>query len=486
MSEQTIQLIIVFTFMSVALLIGLRGYRITRKEPEDYFLADRSFGTLVLLLTMFASLMSAFTFFGGAGQVYSSGMEWFIVMGIMDGFLVAVFWYLIGSKQWKLGKKYHYITLGEMLGERFGSPFLRGAISIISLFWLFPYLMLQQMGGGYALSGLTGGAISYPVGAGIITLFILTYVVLGGMRGVAWTDVFQGILMIACIWIALVFIGRGIGGPEVAATKVLAEAKSIFTLGDSWTPQMIWSASVSVALGVICFPQINQRFFVGKSEKILQRSFIIWPLLCLLLFLPPFLIGAWGRAIVPGLANPDTVLSVMLGMYTPFWFSALVISGAMAAMMSSADSMLLSASSYLTHDIYKKFLNPRASNKRENFMGRLIVAIFAIFSYLASLLQPGTLVEIGLIAFGGFAQITPLLFLSLYWKKTTTYAIIISLFASESFYMISKFVPGVPDKYFGLDSSIIGVALAACLTIIISSFSTHSRTERLELFTHDT
>jgi SSS family solute:Na+ symporter len=482
MGREISQLAIVLVFMAIALFIGLRGYRFTRREPEDYFLASRSLGTLVLLLTMFATLMSAFTFFGGAGQVYSTGMEWLLVMGVMDGFLVALLWYVIGSQQWKLGQRHRYMTLGEMLEGRFGSCTLRIMVSLVSLFWLFPYLMLQQMGAGYALAGLTRGVIPYSVGAGLITIFMLIYVVLGGMRGVAWTDTFQGILMLVCIWLALIFMGRALGGPVIAASKILSQAERVFTLGDPWTPQMMWSAAVSTALGVICFPQINQRFFAGKSEEVLQKSFILWPLLCLLLFFPAFLIGAWGAGIVPGLERADTVLSVMLDSYTPFWFSALIISGAMAAMMSSSDSMLLSASSYLTHDIYKRVLNAQASNEREDWVGRLLVALFAILAYLASLLQPGSLVGIGLVAFGGFAQLTPLLFLSLYWKRTTATGMIAALLISEGFYMGSKFIPGIPASYWGWDSSIIGIIMGTILVFLVSSLSSHSPKEKVQVF----
>ena len=482
MTREIVQFTVVMMFMLIALLIGLRGYRLTKREVEDYFLASRSMGTLVLLLTMFATLMSAFTFFGGPGRVYSTGMEWMLVMGIMDGFLVALLWYLIGARQWKLGQKHRYITVGEMLEHRFGSGTLRVLISVISLFWLFPYVMIQQMGAGYALEGLTRGAISYPVGAGIITVFMLIYVVLGGMRGVAWTDTFQGLFMLVCVWLALVVIGKSIGGPEMAASKILSEARRVFTLGKSWTPQMIWSAAASTALGVICFPQINQRFFVGKSEKVLQRAFIIWPLLCLLLFFPVFLIGAWGAGVVPGLSKPDTVLSVMLDRYTPFWFASIVISGALAAMMSSSDSMLLSASSYLTHDIYKRVIDPRATTRKEDWVGRLVVAVFAILAYLASLASPGSLVGIGLVAFGGFAQLTPILLISLYWKRVTAAGIITALIASEGFYMASKFVPDVPSSYGGWDSSMVGVVIGTVVIVIVSLLTSHSQGEEIQVF----
>ena len=419
---------------------------------------------------MFATLMSAFTFFGGPGQVYSTGMEWFLVMGIMDGFLVPVLWYLIGSRQWKLGQKHRYITLGEMLEGRFSSCALRVLVSLVSLFWLFPYVMLQQMGSGYALTGLTGGVIPYSVGAGLITVFMLVYVVIGGMRAVVRTDVFQGLFVFASIWLAFILIIRSVGNPTVIGSRILLESKRVFTLGGSWTPQMMWSAAISTAFGVICFPQINQRFFAAKSERVLQKSFILWPFLCLLLFLPAFLIGAWGTIVVPGLEKPDTVLPIMLDGYTPFWFSALIISGATAAMMSSCDSMLLSASSYLTHDIYKRILNVEADEKREQWIGRLVVAIFAITAYLVSLFEPGSLVTIGLVAFGSFAQLTPLLLIALYWKKCTATGMLTALISAEGFYMVSKFVPGIPDNYWGWDSSLIGVIIGTGLVLLVSYF----------------
>jgi SSS family solute:Na+ symporter len=468
--------------MMVALFIGLRGYRLTGKGVEEYFLAGRSLGTVVLLFTMFATLMSAFTFFGGPGQVYATGMEWMLTMGIMDGFIVAILWYVVGMRQWRLGRRYGYITLGQMLGSRFGSGSLKAVVSVLSLFWLFPYLMIQQMGAGLALETLTGGYIPYALGAGVITVFMLVYVVLGGMRGVAWTDTFQGLFMMVCIWLALIVIGIHLGGLEQASQRVLQVAPRVFTLGESWTPQMIWSAAAATALGVITFPQVNQRFFVGRSEKVIRRAFILWPVLCLLLFVPTFLVGAWGAGFVSGLPKPDAILSVMLGRYAPFWFASIIVSGALAAMMSSSDSMLLSASSYITNDLYLPALRGEGRTKSAGLVGRVIVAVFAVASYVASLKAPRSLVSIGLVAFGGFAQFTPVLLLSLYWRGTTKQGALTALFVSEAFYIASKFTAVVPASYGGWDSSLVGVALAFCITVGISCLTAHSKHERLSRF----
>jgi len=482
MTSNFLSFLIVVGFMMVALFIGLRGYRVTQRTAEDYFLASRSLGTAVLLLTMFATLMSSFTFFGGPGNVYATGMEWMLVMGLMDGFLVALLWYVVGARQWRVGRRHRYITVGEMLGDRFNSTVLRVLVAVVSLFWLFPYVMMQQMGAGYALSGLTGGAIPFGVGAGLITAFMIIYVALGGMRGVAWTDTFQGLVMLVCVWVALIVIGRSAGGVNAAGARVMEEAPRVFTLGDPWTPQAMWSAAIGTALGVISFPQINQRFFVGRSSAVLRRAFILWPILCLLLFLPAFLIGAWGAGLVPGLEKPDTVLSVMLGDFAPWWFASIVISGALAAMMSSSDSMLLSAGSYLTHDVYKRLVDPGADARRENLVGRVMVVTFALVAYLFSLRSPGSLVAIGLLAFGGFAQLTPVLLVSLYWKRATGVAMILAVVLSEGFYLLSKFTPLLPGTYAGWDASMVGVVLATVVLVGVSAVTAPRDGERPEVF----
>ena len=139
-----LQVGIVVGYLLVALAVGVAAYRVTERTAEDYYLASRTFGTVVLLFTVFATLLSAFTFFGGPNIAYAFGPEWILVMGLMDGVLFAVLWYVVGYKQWLLGRRHGYVTLGEMLGDRFGSPALRALVAVVSLFWLFPYVMLQN------------------------------------------------------------------------------------------------------------------------------------------------------------------------------------------------------------------------------------------------------------------------------------------------------------------------------------------------------
>ncbi|MFC6725171.1 sodium:solute symporter family protein, partial [Halobium palmae] len=206
-----VQVGVVAGYLLVALAVGLLAYRVTDRTAEDYYLGGRSVGTLVLVFTTFATLLSAFTFFGGPNLAYSAGPEWILVMGLMDGVLFAILWYVVGYKQWLVGRRYGYVTLGEMLGDRFGSTRLRAVVAGISLFWLFPYVMLQQMGAGEALVGLTDGVVPYWAGAALITAFMIVYVVVSGLRGVAWTDTIQGLFMLSVTWVAVAWVLAEVG-----------------------------------------------------------------------------------------------------------------------------------------------------------------------------------------------------------------------------------------------------------------------------------
>jgi len=489
-----LQLGIIVGYLLVALAVGLVAYRLTERTAEDFYLASRTFGTVVLLFTVFATLLSAFTFFGGPDNAYSLGPEWILVMGLMDGLIFAVLWYVIGYKQWLLGQREGYVTLGELLDDRFNSRRIRGLVAGVSLFWLFPYVMLQQIGAGAAIEGLTAGAVPFWGGATLITVFMIVYVALAGMRGIAWTDTLQGLFMLAMIWLAFGWVLLAVdGGIGTINAGLQANAPEFFALGGgAYTPQFMLTFAISIALGVTMFPQINQRFFAAKSERVLKRTFTLWPILVLLLFVPAFLLGSWaaGLGIEANVAAGESVLPVLLETYTPTWFAALVIAGAIAAMMSSSDSMLLSGSSYFTRDLYRPFVDPGVSDRREDQLGRIGVVVFAVSALLASLWAQGggigaatvgsLLVDIGDLAFGGFAQLAGPVLLALYWSGITRAGMLAGILVPQGLYLAFNFLPetsvSVPvlsdvtlfaTNYFGWGISLYLIALGLAVTVLV-------------------
>jgi len=517
MAETTLQLGIVAGYMVVAAAVGLVAYRLTDRTAEDYYLASRTFGTVVLLFTTFATLLSAFTFFGGPNLAFSAGPEWILVMGLMDGIIFAVLWYVLGYKQWLVGQRHGYVTLGEMLGDRFGSRLLRGLVASISIFWLFPYVMLQQKGAGQAIVGLTGGAVPFWVGAGGITLFMIVYVAISGMRGVAWTDTLQGILMLGLIWAAVAWVLAAVGGPTAATDAIAGTNPEFLALGGGlYTQEYVLSTAISIAFGVTMFPQINQRFFVARSKTVLKRTLALWPVLVVLLFVPAFMLGAWAAGLGVTVPEGGNVIPAVLNEYTAGWFTATVVAGAMAAMMSSSDSMLLSGASYLTRDLYRplteladeepteqdssalvdRFWHAllavavaagrllRSERDREALLARAGVVVFATASFVASLYAPGTLVQIGDTAFGGFAQLAFPVLLALYWTRTTRWGMYAGVGGSQLFYLASVFLPMVPGSYLGgWSASVVGMALGLVLTVGVSLVTSASPGENAGIYT---
>jgi SSS family solute:Na+ symporter len=245
--------------------------------------------------------------------------------------------------------------------------------------------------------------------------------------------------------------------------------------GGTYTPGFIISTAVTIAFGVTMFPQINQRFFVAKSAATLKRSFALWPVLVLLLFLPAFMLGAWAAGTPVTVPENANVLPVVLGEYTPVWFTALVIAGAMAAMMSSSDSMLLSGSSYFTRDVYRPVVNADASERREAWVARVGVAGFAALAFVASLFRPGTLVEVGGTAFSGFALLALPVICALYWPRTTRTGMLAGVAVPQVAYLavvLSAVVDAVPTLprtvAGGWDVALGLMALSAVLTVGVS------------------
>jgi len=487
----SLQLGIIVGYLLVALGVGLAAYRVTDRAAEDFYLASRTFGTVVLLFTVFATLLSAFTFFGGPDTAYAFGPEWILVMGLMDGLIFAILWYVVGYKQWLLGQRHGYVTLGELLGHRFGSRAIRALVAVVSLFWLFPYVMLQQIGAGGALAALTDGTVPFAAGATLVTGFMIAYVVLAGMRGIAWTDTLQGAFMLCTVWAALGWVLVAVDGGVGTINAGLAATNPEFLAlgGGFYSPETMLTFAVSIAFGVAMFPQVNQRFFTAASETVLKRSFALWPVLVLVLFVPAFLLGTWGRGLglEADIGAGESILPVILAEYTPAWFAALVVAGAVAAMMSSSDSMLLSGSSYFTRDIYRPLVDEGLSETGEDRLGRAGVVVFAVGALLASVWAEAEafgaatvgsiLVEIGDLAFGGFAQLALPVIVALYWRRTTATGIAAGIVCPQAVYVAFNFLPETAvgsvtlfsDTYLGWGISIYCMLLGLAVTVAVSA-----------------
>lgn len=187
------------------------------------------------------------------------------------------------------------------------------------------------------------------------------------------------------------------------------------------------------------FPHITLRFFSSRNLEVLKWSSVFSSiyLTTIYVFIPA--VGIAGNLLMPAIGAADTIFPELLLEYTPVIFASLVISGALAASMSTGDSQLHAVGSMITTDIYKPYINKNASDERQYNVAKLWVLIVGIFSIIFALMRPGMLGDILALANGGVAVLSPAVLGGLFWKKSSKTAAFASIILGEIILVIFTF-----------------------------------------------
>lgn len=440
-----LRITVVVGYFLVLLAIGWAARRRSRPGLTDYFVASRTTSSIVLFLTMAATNFSAFTMFGFAGAGWQSGYAFYPIMAFGTGFMALTF-VLIGRPVQRLGAEHGLITPPEVVFHLTGSRGLRLLFFLVMTVFTLPYLAMQPMAAGYALQSLVG--LPYFAGAALITIIMLIYMFLGGFRGVSWTDALQGGMMITLLLIAVATIASRFGGLASAHQAVAETHPGLFArpgLDGLYTPATWFGFMMLWFLCVPMFPQLFQRFYAARDSRALTTTMTLYPLLTGVLFLLPVTIGVLGRIAYPQLPagiSPDQILPLMLAQHVPPVIEALVLTAALAALMSTLDSQLLTLSSMFTRDIAGPFLRFRARRQRNHaaaersedvpaWVGKTFVIVLALIGLAIAYRPPGTFLVIATQAFTGLAVLFPTIIAALYWKRMTAWAGISSILIGQ-------------------------------------------------------
>ena len=430
-------------YFLIVLIIGIATRTRWKSTPETYFLADRKLGTLVLLGTMVATNFSAFTVFGTSGAGYRDGYAFFPIMGFGTGFMAITFW-IIGRKIWAIGSDRGVVTPPELIRHLYDSPALSFIFAIVMIVFTIPYLALQPMAAGYALEALLG--IPYFAGCVLVTVIIVLYTLRGGMRAVAWTDLFQGAVMFIMLLVSLIVVVQHHGGFATANQKILSLSPELFSRpgGTGKYSPAIWLSFM--LLWFFCdpmFPQLFQRFFTARSPRTISRIMFFYPLVCTVVFIMPIAIGVIGRLTIPDLVGKeaDRILPMLLTTISGDVMSTLIIAAGMAALMSTMDSQLLTLSSIFTRDILP--LLKHKSSGGSSITGRLFVIFLSLAGLAMAYRPPATILQIATQTFTGLAVLFPTVIFGLYFRRRYIQPAILSILCGEivlvAFYL--KWIP---------------------------------------------
>jgi sodium/proline symporter len=432
MVELSVPIVTTFlAYMLVMVLIGVWVYKRT-KTLSDFALGGRSLNAPTAALSAQASDMSGWLLMGLPGAVYIGGVSgaW-IAIGLLAGTYFN--WLLVAPRLRTYTERAHNsISLSAYFESRFEdrTHLLRVVSALVILVFFTLYLASGLVAGGLLFETIFG--IDPVVAISVSVTVVVVYTFLGGFLAVSFTDFVQGLLM----FVALV-------GVPVMAITALGGFGPIFDTVDAASPNLldwvdqasfeggVWSAGeplswVAIAgllawgLGYPGQPHILARFMGIRSAKDIpaaRRIGVTWVVVTLA---AAVLIGLIGVAYFDEpLANPETVfLALTEDLFNP-WIAGLFLSAVLAAVMSTADSQLLVASTAFTEDFYRRYFRREASDRELVWVGRGAVVVVSLVAYLLAL-QGGTVLDIVAYAWAGFgAAFGPVIILSLFWTRMT-------------------------------------------------------------------
>lgn len=392
-----IPLLTVALYLLVLLAFGWAGYRKSESGEDDYYLAGRRQGWFISAMTIMATFFSSFALLGAPGMVYREGVVFALVsLNVpVAGFCV----YLLGDRIRRAGHKGGYVTQADMLCDHYQSPVvLRLLVTLVGFLFAIPYVMMQlKAGGDLAAVLFSDSAYAFEIGAIILAAITALYIMIGGMRSVAWTDALQCVLLTSGMVLAGVALVVSLGGPTQFLARISELPQSSLTVPGNtgfWKLPMLFTVCLLMPIGGIIQPAQWMRFYSAKDAHALRRSALIFIIVltgCYVFAIMP--VGLGGQALFPlqftngGVApNPevgtyDQILVVILdrilpelvgGTVGPMLTSLLVVA-IMAAAMSTADSNLHALSALFTRDVYHRFLHRISTEQQRVNVGRFVI-----------------------------------------------------------------------------------------------------------------
>ena len=468
-------IIFVFLYLFSLIGVGLLGHY-SKKEDSlgDFYLAGRGMGGMVLFLTLYATQYSGNTMIGFSGRAYRQGFTALVTVTFMCA--IIGLYSIYAPKLHELSKKYNFITVGDFIYHRFQSIHLTIAITVISIIALGNYILTNLKAIGFIVEGATGGQISFVNAIIILSLIMVVYETLGGMRSVAWTDMIQGVLLLFGVIVIFFIIYNQYGG-FYAISSQLKLSNANFWQPPSWDEKRLWLSTILVvAIGVSVYPHAIQRIYSAKNSLTLRRSLQVMVLMPFVTTFFMVLVGIVGASQIQGLDRSASeqisiLLLVDLAEKIPniSWLIVMFLAATIAAIMSTVDSALLAISSSVTQDIYHK-INPEHSQKKLLLFGKFISWMIMLVAVLMAINLPQTIWQLFQIKLELLCQIAPAIFLGIHMKSVTSKSILMGIYIGTFValgIMIGNWLGfNVPIKPLGMHAGLWGL-LFNCLAIFI-------------------
>jgi SSS family solute:Na+ symporter len=423
-------IILISVFLVGMVGIGIWGMKKTT-TLGDFFLGGRTIGPWVSAFAYGTTYFSAVLFIGFAGKLgwgYGWNVLWIAAGNTFIGTLAA--WLVLGRRTRRMTHNLDALTMPEFFFERFQAKGLKILSALIIFVFLIPYSASVFKGLGHMFQ--INFNISYDVALLIMTVITGVYLILGGYFAVTLTDFIQGLIMIVgALALVAVMTMKG-GGPEQVLATMAQNYPSHIPPDKQPSLLMLGALVFMTSFGVWGMPQMVQKFYAIKDEKMIPRAAIVTTVFSLIIAGAAYFNGAlthlFFNAPIMGAKGPafDQMIPEMLKANLPPYLMGVILLLVLSASMSTLSSLVLVSSSSVAIDLYKGHVNPGVSKENSLVMMRFLSAVFVGFSFFIAKYELAIIVTLMSLSWGAIAGsfMAPFLY-GLYWKRTTaagTYA----------------------------------------------------------------
>jgi SSS family solute:Na+ symporter len=459
-------------YVVLVLVVGGLATRRAGASPDEYFLAGRRLGPIVLFMALFGTNATAFVLIGVPGRAYHDGVGFFGANAAIVALFTPLTFLLVGLPARKMAMRLGAVSPAELYARRFGSTALGVLMFAFFTVYTIPYMVSAIVGASLVLDGTTGGAIpAWAGGLGVVGV-ALVYTMLGGMRATAWTNVLQGVIFMGFLLAAFIVVAAHFGGLPGAMRMVEAHDPDLLRLDRTtgiYRPKQWFSWALLISLTVVGFPHMFVRLLAARSERALKGVCRLYPIAILALWLPPVMLGVWGAAQFPGLEGreSDRIFQIMVDDHLSPGLAALGFVAVLAAVMSTLDAMILTLSSMLVRDVLDR-VHPARSPRADVVAGRVFAVAVAALAWILAQTLGGSIVAIATWGFAGFVAMTPVLYLGVRWRRLTLPGAIVSLLVGNGVLYLAQLAEapwlGFLPVFWGFAAALATALLVSVLT----------------------
>jgi SSS family solute:Na+ symporter len=447
----TLHLVLLIVYSVGVVGLGLWSARFVRTSSA-FFVAGRSLGPGLIFVSMLAANIGAGTTVGAAGIAYRDGISaWWYVGSAGIGSLVFAF--TVAPRMWRLAKEHGFYTTGDYLEFRYG-PVVRGLATALVAIGSLALLAGQLIAGATIITVITGAPrwAGSLIGGAIMTVYFTA----GGLLGTAWVNTLQLGVMLTGFLVALPFALGAAGGFSAITGPPTPPWFGDFLfssgVGSGWTWLLLLAPAFLISPGLI------QKAYGGASESAVRKGVALNAVALLAFAFVPVLFGMSARAALPGL-EANAVLPTALTTLLPAWIGALALAAVFSTEVDTSDAILFMLSTSASQDLYKRFLNPAASDAQLLRVARATAigagAAGIILSILLQTVIGAIVIFYSLLVVTLFVPILG----GLYTRRAGPVSAIVAIVAGVGTMLVMRF--GVAAREPWMDPPTLGVVAAA-------------------------